>query len=57
MAPLSVDTVEPHNEAHGGQMGSNTRRYTAEFKAEAVKQVVARGHPVCEVAERLGIST
>lgn len=38
-------------------MGSNTTRYTAEFKAEAVKQVVERGHPVREVAERLGIST
>lgn len=31
-------------------------RYTAEFKAEAVKQVTERGHGVVEVANRLGIS-
>ena len=32
------------------------KRYTEEFKAEAVKQVVDRGHPAAEVAARLGIS-
>ena len=31
-------------------------RYTAEFKAEAVKQVIDRGHGVVEVAQRLGVS-
>ena len=31
-------------------------RYTAEFKAEAVKQVTERGYGVVEVAKRLGIS-
>lgn len=31
-------------------------RYTAEFKAEAVKQITERGHAVVEVAKRLGIS-
>ena len=31
-------------------------RYTAEFKAEAVKQVIERGHGVVEVAHRLGMS-
>lgn len=31
-------------------------RYTAEFKAEAVKQITERGHAVLEVAKRLGIS-
>ena len=35
-------------------MGNN--RYTAEFKAEAVKQVVERGHGVADVSKRLGIS-
>ena len=30
--------------------------YTAEFKAEAVKQVIERGHGVVEVASRLGVS-
>jgi len=31
-------------------------RYTAEFKAEAVRQVTERGHGVVETAKRLGIS-
>lgn len=30
--------------------------YTAEFKAEAVKQVIERGHGVVEVSDRLGVS-
>jgi len=32
------------------------RRYTDEFKIEAVKQVTDRGHPAGEVASRLGVS-
>ena len=32
-------------------------RYTAEFKAEAIKQITERGHDVADVAERLGVST
>lgn len=32
------------------------KRYTEEFKVVAVKQVVDRGHPAAEVAERLGVS-
>lgn len=32
-------------------------RYTPEFKDEAVSQVLERGYPVKEVAERLGVST
>ncbi|KHA77546.1 transposase [Janthinobacterium lividum] len=32
------------------------KRYTEEFKVAAVKQVVERGHPAAEVAERLGVS-
>lgn len=31
-------------------------RYPEEFKIEAVKQVMDRGHPVNEVAFRLGVS-
>ena len=30
--------------------------YTAEFKAEAVKQVIERGHGVVEVSNWLGVS-
>lgn len=33
------------------------QRYTAEFKAEAIKQVVDRKYSVKEVSERLGVST
>ncbi len=33
------------------------KRYTDEFKIEAVKQVTERGHSVAEVADRLGITT
>lgn len=32
------------------------KRYTEEFKAEAVKQVTERGHAGSEVAARLGVS-
>lgn len=32
-------------------------RYTAEFKAEAIKQITEGGHNTANVAERLGIST
>ncbi len=30
-------------------------RYAAEFRLEAVKQVVERGHSVVEVSQRLGV--
>ncbi|RLA48772.1 MAG: IS3 family transposase [Gammaproteobacteria bacterium] len=33
------------------------KRYTEEFKIEAVKQVTERGYSVAEVAERLGVTT
>ena len=33
------------------------KRYTEEFKIAAVKQVIDRGHPAAEVAERLGVRT
>lgn len=36
---------------------SKGKRYTEEFKIEAVKQVTERGYSVNEVAERLGITT
>jgi transposase len=32
------------------------KRYTEEFKIEAVKQVTERNHSMTEVADRLGIS-
>lgn len=34
----------------------STKRYTDEFKIEAVRQIAEYGWPVAEVAERLGIS-
>lgn len=36
---------------------SKGKRYTEEFKREAVKQIVERGYSVAEVAERLGVCT
>lgn len=35
----------------------STQRYTPEFKEEAVRQVVQRGHTVAEVSARLGVSS
>ena len=34
-----------------------SKRYTEEFKIEAVKQVTERGYSVAEVSERLGTTT
>ena len=36
---------------------SKGKRYTKEFKREAVKQVVERGYSIAEVADRLGVCT
>ena len=33
------------------------KRYTEEFKIEAVRQVTDRGYPVAEVADRLGVTS
>lgn len=33
------------------------KRYTEEFRAEAVRQVTERGYSVGDVADRLGVST
>jgi transposase len=35
----------------------STNKFTDEFKRDAAAQVVDRGYPVREVAERLGVST
>lgn len=32
------------------------KRYTDEFKIEAVRQITERGHAVSEVADRLGVT-
>jgi transposase len=34
----------------------SSQRYSPEFKDEAVRQVIERGHPVAEVAKGLGVS-
>jgi transposase len=34
----------------------SSKRYTEEFKIEAIKQIAERRHPVAEVASRLGVS-
>ena len=33
------------------------QRYAPEFKDEAVRQVIERGHPVTQMAARLGVSS
>jgi transposase-like protein len=35
---------------------SKGKRYTEEFKSEAVKQITERGYSIAEVAERLGVN-
>jgi transposase len=37
--------------------GQSGKRYTDEFKIEAVRQVTDRGHKVADVAERIGVTT
>jgi transposase len=34
----------------------SSQRFAPEFKDEAVRQVLERGYPVTEVAQRLGVS-
>jgi len=34
-----------------------SKRYTSEFRAEAIRKVTERGYPVSEVTRRLGVST
>ena len=34
----------------------SSKRYTEEFKIEAVKQITERGHAVADVASRIGVS-
>ena len=34
----------------------SSKRYTDEFKIEAVKQVTERGYAVADVASRMGVS-
>jgi len=36
-------------------MGSTRRRFTQEYKAEAIQYVISSGQPVAEVARNLGI--
>ena len=35
----------------------SSKRYTEEFKIEAIRQVVDRGYSIAEVADRLGTTT
>lgn len=39
------------------EMSVSGKRYTDEFKIEAVRQVTEWGHQVAELASRLGIAT
>lgn len=39
-----------------GRNALSSQRYTPELKGEAVRQVLDRGNPISDVAERLGVS-
>lgn len=54
-APGSMDTdglIYAHR-----RKSISTKRYTPEFKDEAVRQVTERGYKIAEVAKRLSVST
>jgi len=34
----------------------SNQRFSPEFKAEAVRQIVDRGHSIAEISQRLGVS-
>jgi transposase len=38
------------------EVAMSGKRYTDEFKIEAVRQITERGHAVAEVASRLGVT-
>jgi len=40
-----------------GEVNMSSKRYTEEFKIEAIRQVVDRGYSIAEVADRLGTTT
>jgi transposase len=44
-------------ELEAQEVSMKRKRYTEEFKAEAIKQVTERGYSVQDVSDRLGIST
>jgi transposase-like protein len=56
MVPTLLDTSQPYKMAIG-EVNMSNKRYTEEFKMEAVRQVVDRGYSVAEVADRLDTTT
>ena len=40
-----------------GEVNMSSKRYTEEFKIEAIRQVVDRGYSIAEVADGLGTTT
>ncbi len=54
--PNLLDTFQPDKMALD-EVKMSSKRYPEEFKIEAVRQVVERGHSVAEVASRLGMTT
>jgi transposase len=40
-----------------GEVNMSSKRYTEEFKIEAIRQIVDRGYSIAEVADRLGTTT
>jgi len=52
----SLDTPKLYNVAIM-EMFMKSKRYSEEFKIEAVKQITERNYPIGEVAKRLGCTT
>ncbi|RUH95622.1 transposase [Pseudomonas aeruginosa] len=55
LPPGTIDIPGLRFEHRGKSM--STQRFTPEFKAEAVRQVIERRYSVAEIAARLGVST
>jgi transposase len=56
MVTVTVSSLLGEDQKEGVEMGSPGTRYSKEFKAEAVSQVIDRGYSVRDVAERIGVS-
>ena len=54
LAPVYM-TLPGYDSSIGGS-GMTSQRYSPEFKEEAIRQIIDRGHSVTEISERLGVS-
>src|SRR5690606_42087616 len=55
--PLPRSTLFPYTTLFRSSTSAMQKRFSEEFKIEAVRQTTERGHKVADVAARLGVST